>query len=63
MKNQLKEMGPAKIIMMQWVVWKNPAKLLIQLDPEYAENAQDMDDGATGDIYYERIQMPDDKVF
>ena len=58
MKNQLKEMGPAKIIMTLWVVWKNPVKLLTKLDPEDAENAQDLDDGATGDIYYERIEMP-----
>ena len=51
-------MAPAKIIMTLWVVWKNPVKLLIKLDAEDAENTQDLDDGATGDIYYERIEMP-----
>ena len=33
-KNQLREMGSAKIIMTLWVVWKKPLKLLIKLDPE-----------------------------
>ena len=28
------------------------------MDPEDAKNAQDLDDGTTGDIYYERIEMP-----
>ena len=57
-KNQLKEMGSAKIIITLWVVWKKPIKLLIKLDPEDAKNAQDLDDDTTGDIYYERIEMP-----
>ena len=50
-KNQLKEMESAKIIMTLWVVWKKPIKLLIELDPEDAKNAQDLDDGTTVDIY------------
>ena len=54
-ENQLKEMGPVKIIMTLWVVWKKPIKLLIKLDPEDAKNAQDLDDDATGDIYNEKI--------
>ena len=39
-----------------WVVWKKPIKLLIKL-PEDAKNAQELDDGTTDDIYYEKIQM------
>ena len=50
-KNQLKEMGSAKIIMTLWVEWKKPIKLLIELEPEDAKNAQEMDDGITGDNY------------
>ena len=57
-ENQLKEMGSAKIIITLLVVWKKPIKLLIKLDPEDVKNAQDLDDGTTGDIYYERIEMP-----
>ena len=45
-------MGSVKIIINLWVVWKKPVKLLIKLNPE------DLDDGTTGDIYYERIEMP-----
>ena len=56
-ENQLKEMGSAKIIITLWVVWKKPIKLLMKLDPEDAKNAQDLDDGTTGDIYYERIEI------
>ena len=56
-KNQLKEMESAKIIMTLWVVWKKPIKLLIELDPEDAKNAQDLDDGTTGDNYI-RVEMP-----
>ena len=41
-KNQLKEMGSAKIIMTLWVIWKKPIKLLIELDPEDLEDAQDI---------------------
>ena len=53
-ENQLKEKGSAKIIMTLWVVWKKPIKLLIKL-PEDAKNAQELDDGTTDDIYYEKI--------
>ena len=45
-------MGSVKIIINLWVVWKKPVKLLIKL------NTEDLDDGTTGDIYYERIEMP-----
>ena len=51
-------MGPAKIVMALWVVWKKPIKLLIKLDPEDAKNAQDLDHGTASDIYYEKIEMP-----
>ena len=44
--------------MILWVVWKKPIKLLIKLDPEVAKNAQDLDNGTAGDIYYEKIEMP-----
>ena len=57
-KNQLKKMGSAKIIMTLWVIWKKPIKLLIKLDPEDAKNAQGLDDGTVGDIYYKKIEMP-----
>ena len=56
-ENQLKKMGPAKIIMTLWVIWKKRIKPLIELDPEDAKNAQDLDDGTTGDSYI-RIEMP-----
>ena len=36
-----------------WGIWKKPMKLRIKL-PEDAKNAQDLDDGATDDIYYEK---------
>ena len=39
-KNQLKEMGSAKIIMTLWVIWKKPIMPLIELDPEDAKKAQ-----------------------
>ena len=41
-KNQLKEMGSAKIIMTLWVRWKKPIEPLIELDPEDLEDAQDI---------------------
>ena len=41
-KNQLKEMGSAKIIMTLWVRRKKPIKPLIELDPEDLEDAQDI---------------------
>ena len=40
-----------------WVVWKKPIMPLIELDPEDARNAQELDDGITGDNYI-RVQMP-----
>ena len=42
-EDQLKEMGSAKIIMTLWVRWKKPIMPLIELDPEDAKNAQDVD--------------------
>ena len=36
-KNQLKELGSAKIIMILWVRWKNLIMPLIELDPEDAK--------------------------
>ena len=50
-------MGYAKIIMTLWVRWKKNIMPLIELDPEDAENAQDLDDGTTGDNYI-RVEMP-----
>ena len=38
--------------------WKKPMKLLIKLDPEETKNAQVLDDGTGGDIYYEKTEMP-----
>ena len=56
-KNQLKEMGSAKIIMTLWVRWKKRIMPLIELDPEDAKNAQELDDGTTGDNYI-RVEIP-----
>ena len=56
-KNQLNELGSAKIIMTLWVRWKKPIMPVIELDPEDAKNAQDLDDGITGDNYI-RVKMP-----
>ena len=55
-KNQLKELRSAKIIMTLWVIWKKPIKLLIELDPEDEKNAQELDDGITVDNYT-RVEM------
>ena len=55
-ENQLKEMGSAKITMTLWVRWKKRIMPLIELDPEDAKNAQDLDDGITGDNYI-RVEM------
>ena len=55
-KNQLKEMGSAKIIMTLRVTWKKFIMPLIELRPEDARNAQDID-GNTGDNY-SRVEMP-----
>ena len=49
-------MGSAKIIMTLWVRWKKRIMPLIELDPEDAKNAQDLDDGITGDNYI-RVEM------
>ena len=35
-------MGSAKKIMTLWVIWKKPIELLIDLDPEDLEDAQDI---------------------
>ena len=48
-------MGYAKIIMTLWVRWKKNIMPLIELDPEDAKNAQDLDDGTTN---YIRVEMP-----
>ena len=56
-ENQLKELGSAKIIMTLWVIWKKPIMPLIELDPEDAKNAQELDDGITDDNYI-RVEMP-----
>ena len=56
-KNQLKEMGSAKIIMSLWVRWKKRIMPPIELDPKDAKNAQDLDDGITGNNYI-RVEMP-----
>ena len=50
-------MAYAKIIMTLWVRWKKNIMPLIELDPEDAKNAQDLDDGTTGDNYI-RVEMP-----
>ena len=55
-KNQLKEMGSAKIIMTLWVRWKTAITPLIEFGAEDARNAQDMD-GSTGDNYI-KVEMP-----
>ena len=56
-KNQLKELGSAKMIMNLWVIWKKPIMPLIELDPEDAKKAQELDDGITDDNYI-RVEMP-----
>ena len=50
-KNQLKEMVSAKIIMTLWV------RPLIKLDLEDTKNARDLDDGITADNCI-RVEMP-----
>ena len=49
-RNQLKKIGSAKIIMTLWVRWEKPIVPLVELGPEDAKNAQDVD-GSTGDDY------------
>ena len=55
-EDQLKEMVSTKIILTLWVIWKT--SILIKLDHDDAKKAQDLDDDATEDIYYEKIEMP-----
>ena len=56
-ENQLKKVGPAKIIMTLWVIWKKPIMRLIELDSEDAKNAYDLDDDITDDNYI-KVEMP-----
>ena len=64
MKNQLKEMGYAKIIMTLWVRWKKRIMPLIELDSEDTKNAQDLDFGTTGDNYIRiATEQTYDRVF
>ena len=49
-------MGSAKIIMTLWVRWKKREMPLIELGPEDAKKAHDLDDGTTGDNYI-RVEM------
>ena len=56
-KNQVKKVGSAEIIMTLWVRWKKRIMPLIELDPEDAKNAQNLEDGITGDNYI-RVEMP-----
>ena len=60
-ENQLKKVGPAKIIMTLWVIWKKPIMRLIELDSEDAKNAYDLDDDITGDNYI-KVEMPFNKL-
>ena len=46
-KNQLKEMGSAKLILTLWVLWEKPIKWLIKWYP----------DETTDDVYYEKTDM------
>ena len=55
-EDQMKEMESAKIIMTLWVRWKKPIMSLIELDPEDAGKAQDVD-GSTSNNYI-RVEMP-----
>ena len=55
-ENQLKEIGSAKIIMTLWVIWKKPIKEHIELDPEDAKNAQELDDGIVDNCII--VEMP-----
>ena len=60
-KNQLKEMGPAKVIMTLWLRWKKPIMLVIVLGAEDVENAQDVD-GNTSNNYI-KVEMLFNRVF
>ena len=50
-------MESAKIIIILRVRWKKRIMPLIELDPEDAKNAQNLEDGITGDNYI-RVEMP-----
>ena len=50
-------MGSAKIIMTLWIRWKKRIMPLIELDPDDAKNAQDLDDRIAGDNNI-RLEMP-----
>ena len=50
-------MGSAKIIMTLWIRWKKCIMPLIELDPDDAKNAQDLDDRIAGDNNI-RLEMP-----
>ena len=43
-------------VMTLWVIWKNAIKLLIE-GPKDAKSAQELRDGTTDDIYYEKTEM------
>ena len=63
-KNQLKEMGSTKIIMTIWVRWKKPTEPLIELNPEYLEDAKDternsVDKGRPGSLVNPSLQEMD----
>ena len=55
-KDQLKEMQPTKVVMTLWVRCRNPVKLVITLDPEHVEGAQDI--GCNTINNYTRPEMP-----
>ena len=55
-KNQVKEMESAKIIMTLWVIWKMRITPLIELHHEDAKYAQDLNDSRTDDKYT-RVEM------
>ena len=57
-KKQLKEMRSGKIIMILWIIWKKPMEWpLIELNPEDAKNAHELDDVITG-VNYIKVEMP-----
>ena len=57
-KNHLKELGSAKIIMTLWIIWKKPIEPLIELNPEDVKKCSGPGyDAITGDGYI-RIEMP-----
>ena len=55
---QLKELQSAKVQMHMWVQWKKPVELIIELDPEDLEGAQDLEYlGGSGDNFI-RVDKP-----